>query len=225
MKRRYSNILKILLLIAVVVVIVVANVSHRNTAIKDVVVTVDYVGNDTLVTTEQLRSMVMEKYRDITNQAVNQVDLGGVRKAVKKNPYVDDVTVSVTVRAELMIEVIQRSPLVRVYTRKNQFYLDNKGRYMPISKVKNQNVIIANGAIRKDFPGNPQDLDLDALILSDAKAASYDIVKVYRLAKYINSNTKSKALFDQIYMNNNGDLEIVPKLGNHVVVVGDLENL
>ena len=36
MKRRYSNILKVLLLVAIVVVIVVANVSHRNTAIKDV---------------------------------------------------------------------------------------------------------------------------------------------------------------------------------------------
>ena len=225
MNRCYSNILKVLLLVAVVVVIVVANVSHRNTAIKDVAVTVDYLGNDTLVTAEQLRGQVLYKYRDITSQPVSEVDLDGIRALVKANPYVDEATVSVTVSADLMINITQRSPLVRVFTKKRQFYLDNKGRYMPISSVKNQCVIIANGAIDKDFPGKPKDLDLGALLASDPKAESYDIVKVYLLAKYINADPKAKALFDQIFINQDGDLEVVPKLGNHVVIIGNTENL
>ena len=210
MKRRYSNILKVLLLVAVVVVIVVANVSHRNTAIKDLAVTVDYLGNDTLVTAEQLRGQVLYKYRDITSQPVSEVDLDGIRDLVGANPYVDEATVSVTVSAEVMINVTQRSPLVRVFTKKRQFYLDNKGRYMPISSVKNQCVIIANGAIDKDFPGKPKDLDVGALLASDPKAENYDIAKVYVLAKYINADPKAKALFDQIFVNQDGD-RITPR--------------
>ena len=96
---------------------------------------------------------------------------------------------------------------------------------MPISSVKNQCVIIANGAIDKDFPGKPKDLDVGALLASDPKAESFDIVKVYLLAKYINADAKAKALFDQIFVNQDGDLEIVPKLGNHVVIIGNTENL
>ena len=225
MKSRYSKIIRILLLVAVVVVVVVANVSHRNSAIKDVVVTVDYLGNDTLVTAEQLRGLVMGKYRDITNQPVSDVNLEGIRAVVQANPYVDEAIVSVAVSAELVIDITQRSPLVRVFSTHKQFYLDNKGRYMPISTVKNQCVIVANGKIDRDFPGSPQKLDIEALLASDPKAANYDIVKVYQLAKFINADPKSKALFDQIYINQDDDLEIVPKLGNHVVIVGNTENL
>lgn len=225
MKSRYSKIVRILLLVAVVVVVVLANVSHRGTAIKEVAVYVDYVGNDTLVTAAQLRGMVMGKYRDIKNQSVADVDIEGVRNVVKTNPYVDEAIVSVSVSAELMINITQRSPLVRVFTKNTEFYLDNKGRYMPISSVKNQSVIIANGFIKKDFPGKPKDLDLETLMATDTMAANYDIVKVYRLALFINADPKAKDLFDQIYMNANGDLEMVPKLGDHVVIVGGADNL
>ena len=225
MKSRYSKLLKILLLVAVVVVIVVANVSHRNTAIKEVAVTIDYSGNDTLVTAAQLRGAVLQKYRDIKNQPVGDVDLEGIRKVVKANPYVEDATVSVSVSAEVMISVTQRSPLVRVYSKNTQFYLDNYGRYMPISSVKNQRVIIANGFIKKDFPGKPKDLDLEKLMAADTLAANFGIVKIYCLAKYINADEKAKALFDQIYLNENGDLEVVPKLGDHVVIIGGTDHL
>ena len=75
MKRRYLKILRMLLLIAVVVVVIVANVSHRNSVIKDVVVVVDYVGNDTLVSANQLKAEIMNKHRDITTQSVGETNL------------------------------------------------------------------------------------------------------------------------------------------------------
>ncbi len=225
MKRRYANIIKVLLLLVIVVVVVVANVLHRQSAINSVVVVVDYMANDTLVTSEQLSSSVMEKYRDITNQAVGSADLEGIRQVVKSNQFVDEADVSVTVSSDLMIKVTQRTPLVRVYSKKSQFYLDTKGRYMPISQINNQRVIVANGYIKKDFSGNIASLDIEALVAANPKAENYDITKIFRLAKYINNDKNAKVLFDQIYLNSNGDMEIVPKLGNHTVVLGDINNL
>ena len=225
MRFRYSKIVKILLLIAVVVVVVVANVSHKNAAIKGVAVTVDYSGNDTLVTAEQLRGDILGKYRDISTQSVGKADLDGIGNLVRANPFVDEAEVSVAVSAEVLVHVTQRSPLLRVYTKNSQFYLDTKGRYMPLSTVNNQRVIIANGYIKKDFPGNPKDLDLEALVAGNPQAENYDIVRIYRLAKYMAADKKSQVMFDQIYMNSDGDLEIVPKLGNHVVVLGGTDKL
>ena len=225
MKRRYLKILRMLLLIAVVVVVIVANVSHRNSVIKDVVVVVDYAGNDTLVSANQLKAEIMNKHRDITTQSVGETNLEDINAVVKSNPYVDETNVSITVSSEILIRVTQRTPLVRIFTSKSQFYLDTKGRYMPISNVNNQRVIIANGYIKKDFSCKPQELDINAMVTKNPKAEKCDIVKIYRLAKFMESDKKTQTLFDQIYMNDNGDLEIVPKLGNHVVLLGNLDNL
>lgn len=226
MKSRYSNILKVLMVIAIVVVIVVANVSHKNANIRSVSIKVDYLDNDTLVTAEQLHDAVMMKYRDINMHTVGEVDLDGIREVVRKNPFVDEADISLSVSADVLVHVRQRSPLVRVYTQNAQFYLDKKGRYMPVSEINNQRVIVANGHfIKKDFACKPADLDIEALTASNPKAEKYDIVRIYRLAKYIDSHKKAKALFDQIYLNSDGDLEIVPKLGNHVVLIGNNDNL
>ena len=225
MKRHIYNIIKIVLLVAVIVVAVVANVSHKNTVVKDMEVIVHYADNDTLVTADELHSAILEQYHGITTLSVKEVNLAKVRDIACQNPFVEKATVFLPVNAKILVKVEQRTPMVRVYTPNNQFYLDTKGRYMPISKIGNQRVIIANGNIKKDFTGKTADIDIEKMTSENPKAENYDIVKVYRLAKYIFSNPKAQSLFDQIYINSDGDLEIIPKLGGHTVVIGGTDRL
>ena len=52
-----------------------------------------------------------------------------------------------------------------------------------------------------------------------------DIYKIYKLTSYLLDNDVLKHLFDQIYISQIGDIELVPKVGNHIVVLGDIDNL
>lgn len=224
LNRRFKKLLWLLFLAAVAVGMILANVSHRNSFIQEVEVEVDYSGNDTLVTADQLRAAVFEKFRDMRNKRVKEVDVDGIRKVISKNQFVDNVGVSVTIGSNVHVEVLQRTPLVRVFTKNMQFYLDTKGRYMPISSVNNQRVIVANGYIKKDFSCKVDELDIGEL--ADASnGRHHDIVDVYKVASFIASDKKSVTLFDQIYMNTDGEIEIIPKLGGYTVLLGAAENM
>ncbi len=224
LNRRFRKILWLIFLVAVVAGIIFANVSHRNSVVQDVEVVVDYLGNDTLVTSEQLRAEIFEKFRDIRSREVGEVNVSEIRKVISGNQFVDKVGVSVTIGSRVHAEVVQRTPLVRVFTKNKQFYLDTKGKYMPISLVNNQRVIVANGFIKKDFSCKVSELDVCELEKKSG-GRHHDIVDVYKLADFIASDKKSAALFDQIYMNQDGELEVIPKLGGYTVVLGNAENL
>ena len=222
LSRGFKKVLWLLFLVAVVVGLIYTNIAHRNSTIQDVEVEVDYLGNDTLVTSEQLRALVFENFRDIRNKKVKEVNPDLIQKAVQKNQFVDNVGVSITIGSKVSLVVTQRTPLVRVFTKNMQFYLDTKGKFMPISSVNNQRVLIANGYIKKDFDCKVTELDVNKL-MKDSK--HHDIVDIYKLATFINSDKKSATLFDQIYMSQDGELEIIPKLGGYTILLGNLDNL
>ena len=51
------------------------------------------------------------------------------------------------------------------------------------------------------------------------------IEQVYELAKFIVADTFWNAQAEQIYVNENQELELIPRIGNHRIVIGDAENL
>ena len=82
--------------------------------------------------------------------------------------------------------------------------MDDKGSRMPNSTVGWSDVIVASGNIPAKGKGQKE---------------------VWALANYLDRHPDLSPLFDQIYRDAKGDLFLTPKLGNHVVQVGDVENL
>ena len=90
---------------------------------------------------------------------------------------------------------------------------------MPTSSLGSQNVILASGYIKGKIK---KDI---SLVNDTADMTNNDIYKIYKLTSYLLDNDVLKHLFDQIYISQIGDIELVPKVGNHIVVLGDIDNL
>lgn len=72
---------------------------------------------------------------NILNKSIADLDLNHIEKLAEQNPWVKSAEVYVDNNSKLNIEVIQRLPVARLFTRDGQsFYIDSAGFEMPLSE-------------------------------------------------------------------------------------------
>ena len=144
-----------------------------------------------------------------------------LEKIILSNPFVESVEVYSAIGGKLHIDVVQRNPVVRIVNKNDeQFYIDETGAFMPVSEDYTPPALVANGYIFNTF----SELKVGyRFIANDTTATQIPriIEQVYALAKFIEADTFWSANTEQIYVNEHQELEIVPRFGDHTVLVGD----
>ncbi|MCR5424207.1 MAG: hypothetical protein K6E93_05520 [Bacteroidales bacterium] len=253
MKRRNKKLLYILFAVVLLIGIIVSNVVRSNSLVRGIKVVVDYNGNDTLVSANSIRILIAEQLPTLNSQKVKEVDCQAVAHTVMTNPYVEHCESSVSIGRDIIVKATQRTPIVRVFLNKvvnipaqqnasdtqdsatqqkkgdtkteaHECYFDKEGRYVPLSQEGSCNVIIANGHIKEQLSANCASFDAKKMS-EDSKLQEMDIIQLWILAEFLYSHEEYGPLFDQIYVNENRDLCLVPKVGNHIVILGHADNL
>lgn len=224
MKQSSKIVLYTLSVIAIVIAVVWANVHRRNSQVRAIEIVVDYTDCDTLVVADDLKQQLLTQIPDLPTRLVKNVDVEAVKNTVEESPYVKKVRSSVSVGCSLVVNVVQRRPILRVFYGNKEFYLDTEGKLLPLSKYNEYDVLVGNGCFRQRLTKNYQSLDM-ATLLADSNKCHYDIVKMWQVARFLDESPQYGELFDQIYVDPNGDLVLTPKVGNHIVILGDEQNL
>ena len=119
----------------------------------------------------------------------------------------------------------QRTPILRVINYKNDsYYIDLEGKLMPLSESYTARVPIATGLITESY-ANTYSLDLLSRDINDTLLTKFIIDDLYLLAKYINESEFWKAQIEQIYINADREIELIPVFGNHRILLGDATDL
>jgi len=124
----------------------------------------------------------------------------------------------------LSVKVKQRKPVVRVFNKFGQsYYLDEDGLLMPLSDRFAAHVLVVNGNISEPFKLKANaDIKIwqDSLINGEKPL----INQIYEFAKEIANDDFWNAQIAQVYVNGNDDIEIIPRVGSQVILMGSLEN-
>ena len=203
--------------------VIAINVIGRNATVRGLMVTVDYKGNDTLISQQTIEKNLLTVMPMLTTQKVKEIDTRAIREHVERSPYVEHCQSYVSILGHVVVKARQRSPLLHVYYGGKEFYIDRQGHYVPRSKEGTAHVMVANGHFRQ-----PDTVVADTIFLplmeKDSTTMHHDLTRIWRVAHFIDQEDYTP-LFDQIYINQEGDVMLTPKLGTHVVCVGDDENL
>ncbi len=148
-----------------------------------------------------------------------------LEKIIMSNSFVQTAEVYSSVDGRINVSVKQRNPLVRIITMHDeQFYIDDRGSFMPVSNKYSPPVLVANGYIFDRFA--EQKINFVTPLVNDSAMQNKPVIEqVYELAHFIESDTFWNAQTEQIYVNENQELELIPRIGNHRIVIGDAENL
>ena len=104
------------------------------------------------------------------------------------------------------------------------YYLDDDGKMMPLSDKYTSNVLVANGNISESFGQNY--FRSVANIAKDSTLRARSVLdELYAMATYINKDEFWKAQIQQIYINNDKEMELIPLVCNHKIIFGDTSNM
>ena len=217
----------VLSIAGMIVLLGFANYKQVNAVCKNVLVTVnegeghDFVdGNDILQLVNSKGKLIGKSFANINKTLLEKI--------VTSNPFVERVEVYSTLDGNLHIDAWQRDPIVRVYNMQNeQYFIDKNGAFMPVSEKYTPSVIVANGFIFNTYsemkiappPILKNSNNIDSLTIPRM------INQVYKVASFVANDTFWSANTQQIFVNELQEIELVPRVGDHRILIGDTTDL
>ena len=156
--------------------------------------------NSGFLSAEEIKAILEKDKLYPLNRQLSSIEPRKIEEALKVGPFVDTAQCYITENGHINIRISQRMPIIRIKNNKGEdYYLDDNGGILPNSKYTSD-LIIATGDISKWF-------------------AHFAITP---MAKAIN---KSEFWFNQIEQINvrpDRGIELVPRVGNHIIFIGYL---
>ena len=197
-----------------------ADRKHKATRYKSFSIDIINASEEALITEKEIRNLIEDQFGTVEGAMISLINLNDLESRVRSNPYVSDCEVYQTIAGELIMKATVRSPLVRIMNDSGQqFYLDKMGYMMPVTSSHPSYVIVANGLISERL------LTLDKVEKPLASLPDSSVLhQVYPIALLINEDKFLKSFIDQIYVNEQREIELVPKVGSQQILFGTAEN-
>lgn len=171
-------------------------------------------GADNFIEREEIDDILKKNQGILIGKTMEQINLDEIERNIKANPYIASAKVFGDMNGVIHIEIEQREPVLRIINAGGQdFYVDREGLKMPVSSNFTANVLVANGNISEFFNGR-----LDTL----RNPLANDL---YETALFIRADTLWDAQIEQLFVAENKDIELIPRVGNQRIILGDADSI
>jgi len=197
---------------------------QNGTICKKVEITMHYGPAEILIPESDIDSLIRQQSGVIQGLPMWRINTEKIERAITKQPYVLQANVFETYPGDVHVHVFQRQPALRIMTETNKgYYIGDEGVILPINPDHPARVLIASGHIPDTcFVGSSAGSEQQPAASANSSRLLSDL---YKLALFVNRKSFFKAQIDQIYVNKNGEYELIPKVGDHVVLLGNIEDL
>lgn len=126
-----------------------------------------------------------------------------MEEAISTNKLVKSVEVYITQNGSIVATICQRNPVLRVISQRDgSYYIDSERERMPISQNYTVYLPLATGYITEEFAQN----------------------ELYDFVMFISKSHMWDTWVDQIVVNQQEKVQIVPRAGDFKVTLGSLDN-
>lgn len=213
------------MIILLIVIVVGANIFVQNQNINSVEISIKYGKSDTIINQKEISANLFSNYGDFLKKQRKNVSEEQIEAYLLSNPYIEQAEVYQTLKGNLVIKLKQREPIVRIYTLKGlQYYIDKIGKIIPITGMESTDVVVANGNIDVNAALLSKK-QLDTIDIDAKKGLEKTLSKIYYLAQQLSNDTILNYQIDQIYIPVKGNYELIPKIGNYIIRIGDTQDV
>ena len=144
----------------------------------------------------------------IKGQKIKSLKIPNLENRIESNKFIKNAQVFTDMNGILHINIDQKIPILRIINVQGQsFYLDKDGNKIPESPVFTAHVPVATGNI---FEG----------IGDTSLVESFVGTELYKIATYVDKDAFWKAQIEQIFVNAESELVLIPKVGEHTIHFG-----
>jgi len=172
------------------------------------------------VTKSDIRNTINGNGEAILGKPLNTIPLDEIEiKMNEKYRELRESEVYLSVDGILHVFVDQRDPIMRVMPDfGGDYFVDAEGvvvrrrnLYTPRLHIVGGNIIISQAM-------------LNGVSVLDTSIKNSVLKDIYHLVRYINSDKFWSAQIDQIFVDRNDELDLIPRVGNHIVHLGTADD-
>jgi cell division protein FtsQ len=143
---------------------------------------------------------------------IGLVNLKALEKNLATAKWIQKAQLYFDNQQQLQVKIEQRIPIARVFTAsQNSFYIDKDAQRLPLRQLSIMQLPVFTG-----FPSDAEKLSKpDSALLHD----------ILQLAKIVQKDSFFNAQIAQVNIAPNGDFELIPTLGDHMVLLGSMEHV
>lgn len=173
---------------------------------------IEVVLTDTLwssfVTDADIRELFRLEGLQLQGYPISEINTRELERLLEKDAYIKDAEVSTDIGGKLEIRLEQRVPQVRIMPEgKRGFYLDTEGEILPLSDQYVPHIFLASGNIN----------------IQDGSELSTQLEEILRFSTYVSTHPFWSDQIVQLYVNRNGEYELIPRIGAHQILMGSMD--
>jgi cell division protein FtsQ len=169
-----------------------------------------------LITAGDVKNLISLDHPDIAGIPIARVNSTAIEESLNRYPAISNAQVYADIQGRLIIEISQRSPIARIEDRNHdQYYIDRDGYVIPANLDYAPYLLHINGEI-------PGTIRKKKRIVTGDETGEQDALmeELLKLAVYIHADPFWKSQIVQVYINGNGEFELIPRVGSHIILFG-----
>lgn len=147
----------------------------------------------------------------LVGKLYEKIDLREIEQRVLRNRQIKSCQVFRGVEGTLNVDIEQHIPIARILMPdgRDDVYVDADGSFFPLSDRYSARILLLSGEYFRN--------------LLSLKAKRQE--KSLQFINFINEDSFLKAQFTQLDIDANGDINVVPLVGNHIIEFGEPTNI
>ena len=193
--------------------------------LKGLEVTVSQDDQNFFIDKMDVEQIIHERGDTIVNEPASDLNIPALEQALNSHLAIANAEVYTTIDGEMKIDIQQRKPIVRIINKfMDSYYIDNTGKLMPLSDKFTARVLVVNGNIDESYSKYYQKTIAQIEADTNLKKLTW-LDEVYDLATFIQADTFWKAQIQQVFIDNSNEIELIPRVGDHRILLGDMTDL
>lgn len=171
------------------------------------------------VTKRGLSNMVYGNGK-LLGKPVREIPVSEIEGRIKGLRELRQAEVYIGIDGMLHVYADQREPVMRVMpSGGGDYFIDEEGVVVRKRNLYNPRLHVVGGNI------TISQKMLDGVSIFDTTIKNTILRDIYQLVKYIDSDDFWSAQIDQIYVDSHDEIDLVPRVGSHLIHLGTVENL
>lgn len=153
----------------------------------------------------EIARYIREAEPNIFNKTLNEINTEELEQKLKKVPAIKHAEVYQKItgdhfplKGKLVIEIAQRNPIIRIMGTDGDYYMDEEGIRIPATEKYTVKVTLANGFVDENYVRD----------------------QMLPFARFVYADKFWKAQVEQVFVQENGELTVVPRVGDHQIEFG-----
>ncbi|MFT6747145.1 MAG: cell division protein FtsQ [Glaciecola sp.] len=215
-KKTMQIVASVLVIIGLLVCLGFAMEQQDKQEVSDFLVTINALEGDAFLNEKDIKALVTARLDTFRGKSFSQVNLLEIEQLVEQEAPVKNAEAFLEVNGNLKVEVELKTVIVRVKPEGSKgYYIDKQGDKMPWVSSFTPRVLTVSGS-------------LDRYLVSAENKASVALRKklffshLFDFSKFVYEDEFWSKQIVQVYINNNGDAELVGLVGNQKIIFGAL---